>query len=107
MLDLFCPLCYRQYNKLRTLLKDARHDCVLFANEFQQHCYLPREKGEAMEKWQTRCESSHNILHFDLFYFFICGSLEFLYAKPEYGSSYSRTVVNPEVSVFQMCYLNT
>ncbi|EDL95796.1 similar to expressed sequence AV340375, isoform CRA_c [Rattus norvegicus] len=44
----------RQYNKLRNLLKDARHDCVLFANEFQQHCYLPREKGEAMEKWQTR-----------------------------------------------------
>ncbi|XP_053450314.1 DIS3-like exonuclease 1 isoform X2 [Nycticebus coucang] len=44
----------RQYNKLRNLLKDARHDCILFANEFQQHCYLPREKGEAMEKWQTR-----------------------------------------------------
>ncbi|XP_012865360.1 PREDICTED: DIS3-like exonuclease 1 [Dipodomys ordii] len=44
----------RQYNKLRNLLKDARHDCILFANEFQQHCYLPREGGEPMEKWQTR-----------------------------------------------------
>ncbi|XP_030879961.1 DIS3-like exonuclease 1 isoform X3 [Leptonychotes weddellii] len=44
----------RQYNKLRNLLKDARHDCILFANEFQQHCYLPRERGESMEKWQTR-----------------------------------------------------
>ncbi|XP_059714690.1 DIS3-like exonuclease 1 isoform X2 [Haemorhous mexicanus] len=44
----------RQYNKLRNLLKDPRHDCTVFANEFQQHCYLPREKGESMEKWQTR-----------------------------------------------------
>ncbi|KAM4829706.1 DIS3-like exonuclease 1 isoform 3-T3 [Thomomys bottae] len=44
----------RQYNKLRNLLKDARRDCILFANEFQQHCYLPRERGEPMEKWQTR-----------------------------------------------------
>ncbi|XP_046930873.1 DIS3-like exonuclease 1 isoform X2 [Lynx rufus] len=44
----------RQYNKLRNLLRDARHDCVLFANEFQQFCYLPRERGESMEKWQTR-----------------------------------------------------
>ncbi|XP_008578163.1 PREDICTED: DIS3-like exonuclease 1 [Galeopterus variegatus] len=44
----------RQYNRLRNLMKDARHDCVLFANEFQQYCYLPRERGEAMEKWQTR-----------------------------------------------------
>ncbi|XP_047592555.1 DIS3-like exonuclease 1 isoform X2 [Lutra lutra] len=44
----------RQYNKLRHLLKDTRHDCVLFANEFQQHCYHPRERGESMENWQTR-----------------------------------------------------
>ncbi|XP_019581156.2 DIS3-like exonuclease 1 isoform X1 [Rhinolophus sinicus] len=44
----------RQYNKLRNLLKDARHDCVPFANEFLQDCYLPREQGESMEKWQTR-----------------------------------------------------
>lgn len=54
MLDLFFSLCHRQYNKLRNLLKDARHDCVLFANEFQQYSYLPRERGESMEKWQTR-----------------------------------------------------
>nr|XP_010311475.1 PREDICTED: DIS3-like exonuclease 1 [Balearica regulorum gibbericeps] len=44
----------RQYNKLRNLVKDARHDCIVFANEFHQHSYLPREKGESMEKWQTR-----------------------------------------------------
>ncbi|XP_074862490.1 DIS3-like exonuclease 1 isoform X1 [Carettochelys insculpta] len=44
----------RQYNRLRNLVKDARNDCILFANEFQQYCYLPREKGESMEKWQTR-----------------------------------------------------
>ncbi|KAM4893033.1 DIS3-like exonuclease 1 [Sylvia borin] len=44
----------RQYNKLRNLLKDPRHDCTVFANEFHQDCYLPREKGESMEKWQTR-----------------------------------------------------
>ncbi|XP_054692516.1 DIS3-like exonuclease 1 isoform X1 [Grus americana] len=44
----------RQYNKLRNLVKDARHDCIVFANEFHQHSYLPREKGESMDKWQTR-----------------------------------------------------
>ncbi|KAJ7994576.1 hypothetical protein DPEC_G00250900, partial [Dallia pectoralis] len=45
----------RQYNRLRSLLKDPRHDCVLFANEFQEYSYCPREKGEALDKWQTRC----------------------------------------------------
>ncbi|XP_069480367.1 DIS3-like exonuclease 1 isoform X2 [Ambystoma mexicanum] len=45
----------RQYNKLRNLLKDPRQDCVLFANEFQVYSYLPREKGESVDKWQTRC----------------------------------------------------
>ncbi|XP_060031688.1 DIS3-like exonuclease 1 [Erinaceus europaeus] len=44
----------RQYNKLRHLLRDARRDCVLFANEFHQSCYVPREPGEPLEKWQTR-----------------------------------------------------
>ncbi|KAM7405651.1 hypothetical protein PAMP_000085 [Pampus punctatissimus] len=44
----------RQYNRLRNLLKDPRHDCVLFANEFQEYSYCPREKGESQEKWQTR-----------------------------------------------------
>ncbi|KAE8297743.1 DIS3-like exonuclease 1 [Larimichthys crocea] len=45
----------RQYNRLRNLLKDPRHDCVLFANEFQEYSYCPREKGESQEQWQTRC----------------------------------------------------
>lgn len=45
----------RQYNRLRNLLKDPRHDCVLFANEFQEYSYCPREKGESQQKWQTRC----------------------------------------------------
>ncbi|XP_030620937.1 DIS3-like exonuclease 1 [Chanos chanos] len=45
----------RHYNRLRSLLKDPRQDCILFANEFQQYSYQPREKGESQEKWQTRC----------------------------------------------------
>ncbi|XP_051235542.1 DIS3-like exonuclease 1 [Dicentrarchus labrax] len=45
----------RQHNRLRTLLNDPRHDCVLFANEFQEYSYCPREKGESQDKWQTRC----------------------------------------------------
>ncbi|XP_037390155.1 DIS3-like exonuclease 1 isoform X1 [Pygocentrus nattereri] len=45
----------RHYNRLRALLKDPRHDCILFANEFQQYSYCPREKGETQEKWHTRC----------------------------------------------------
>uniref|UniRef100_A0A1A8J1S1 DIS3-like exonuclease 1 n=1 Tax=Nothobranchius kuhntae TaxID=321403 RepID=A0A1A8J1S1_NOTKU len=45
----------RCYSRLRNLVKDPRHDCVLFANEFQQHSYRPREKGESHEQWQTRC----------------------------------------------------
>uniref|UniRef100_M4AH06 DIS3-like exonuclease 1 n=1 Tax=Xiphophorus maculatus TaxID=8083 RepID=M4AH06_XIPMA len=44
----------RFYNRLRNLLKDPRHDCVLFANEFQEFSYCPREKGESQEKWQTQ-----------------------------------------------------
>ncbi|XP_056147130.1 DIS3-like exonuclease 1 [Lampris incognitus] len=45
----------RQYNHLRSLLKDPCHDCVLFTNEFQEFSYCPREKGESQETWQTRC----------------------------------------------------
>uniref|UniRef100_A0A4W3K1D2 DIS3-like exonuclease 1 n=1 Tax=Callorhinchus milii TaxID=7868 RepID=A0A4W3K1D2_CALMI len=45
----------RQYKKLRNLLKDARHDCVMFFNEFQQYSYMPREQGEPLERWYTRC----------------------------------------------------
>uniref|UniRef100_A0A3P9CKK3 DIS3-like exonuclease 1 n=1 Tax=Maylandia zebra TaxID=106582 RepID=A0A3P9CKK3_9CICH len=44
----------RYYKRLQTLVKDPRHDCVLFANEFQKYSYCPREKGESQEKWQTR-----------------------------------------------------
>ncbi|KAF0022329.1 hypothetical protein F2P81_025435 [Scophthalmus maximus] len=44
----------RQYNRLRNLLKDPRHDCVLFANEFQEYSYCPREKGESQDTWQSR-----------------------------------------------------
>ncbi|KAA8579331.1 hypothetical protein FQN60_010671 [Etheostoma spectabile] len=50
----------RQYNRLRNLLKDPRHDCVLFANEFQEYSYCPREKGESQEKWQTRSDYLQN-----------------------------------------------
>ncbi|XP_040270225.1 DIS3-like exonuclease 1 isoform X1 [Bufo bufo] len=45
----------RQYKKLRSMLCDARRDCVFFPNEFQHYAYLPREKGECVEDWQTRC----------------------------------------------------
>ncbi|XP_075431481.1 DIS3-like exonuclease 1 isoform X2 [Ascaphus truei] len=45
----------RQYKKLRALLRDARHDCILFPNEFQRHTYVPRERGETAETWQARC----------------------------------------------------
>ncbi|KAM3926404.1 DIS3-like exonuclease 1 [Leptodactylus fuscus] len=45
----------RQYKKLRSILRDARHDCIFFPNEFQHYAYLPREMGESVEDWQTRC----------------------------------------------------
>ncbi|KAG8574971.1 hypothetical protein GDO81_009404, partial [Engystomops pustulosus] len=45
----------RQYKKLRSMIRDARHDCVFFPNEFQHYAYLPREMGESVEDWQTRC----------------------------------------------------
>ncbi|XP_053318305.1 DIS3-like exonuclease 1 isoform X2 [Spea bombifrons] len=44
-----------QYNRLRSMIRDPRHDCILFPNEFQLHAYLPREEGESAEAWQTRC----------------------------------------------------
>ncbi|KAJ8271965.1 hypothetical protein COCON_G00108240 [Conger conger] len=55
----------RQYNRLRSLLKDPRHECVLFCNEFQQYAYCPREKGEAQDKWQTRCVYHAAVWYFD------------------------------------------
>uniref|UniRef100_A0A8C5MFD5 DIS3-like exonuclease 1 n=1 Tax=Leptobrachium leishanense TaxID=445787 RepID=A0A8C5MFD5_9ANUR len=45
----------RQYRRLRSMIRDPRHDCILFSNEFQHHAYLPREMGESAEDWQTRC----------------------------------------------------
>ncbi|XP_066557335.1 DIS3-like exonuclease 1 [Amia ocellicauda] len=45
----------RQYNRLRSLLRDPRHNCILFSNEFQTYSYCPREKGESQEKWHSRC----------------------------------------------------
>ncbi|XP_064191621.1 DIS3-like exonuclease 1 [Anguilla rostrata] len=55
----------RQYNRLRSLLKDPRHECVLFCNEFQRYAYCPREKGEAQDKWQTRCVYNAAVWYFD------------------------------------------
>ncbi|KAM4744521.1 DIS3-like exonuclease 1 [Anableps anableps] len=55
----------RFYNRLRNLLKDPRHDCVLFANDFQEFSYCPREKGESQEKWQTRCVYAAAVWYFN------------------------------------------
>ncbi|XP_072235996.1 DIS3-like exonuclease 1 [Leuresthes tenuis] len=55
----------RYYNRLRSLVKDPRHDCVLFANEFQEYSYCPREKGESPEKWQTRCVYSAAVWYYN------------------------------------------
>ncbi|CAL8352466.1 unnamed protein product [Merluccius merluccius] len=55
----------RQYNRLRGLLKDPRHDCVLFANEFQEYAYCSREKGESQDKWHNRCVYSAAVWYHD------------------------------------------
>ncbi|XP_030581044.1 DIS3-like exonuclease 1 isoform X1 [Archocentrus centrarchus] len=55
----------RHYNRLRNLVRDPRHDCVLFANEFQEYSYCPREKGESQEKWQTRCVYSAAVWYYN------------------------------------------
>ncbi|XP_068131120.1 DIS3-like exonuclease 1 [Hyperolius riggenbachi] len=54
----------RQYKKLRSLLRDARHDCIFFPNEFQHCAYLPREMGEAIEDWQTRCIYNSSVWYY-------------------------------------------
>ncbi|XP_072255223.1 DIS3-like exonuclease 1 [Pyxicephalus adspersus] len=54
----------RQYKKLRSLLRDARHDCIFFANEFQHFAYLPREMGESVENWQTRCIYNSSVWYY-------------------------------------------
>ncbi|XP_047436352.1 DIS3-like exonuclease 1 isoform X2 [Mugil cephalus] len=55
----------RFYNRIRELVKDPRHSCVLFANEFQEYSYCPREKGESQEKWQTRCVYSAAVWYYN------------------------------------------
>uniref|UniRef100_A0A3Q1ECR6 DIS3-like exonuclease 1 n=1 Tax=Acanthochromis polyacanthus TaxID=80966 RepID=A0A3Q1ECR6_9TELE len=55
----------RYYNRLRNLVKDPRHDCVLFANEFQEYSYCPREKGESQDKWMTRCVYSAAVWYYN------------------------------------------
>ncbi|KAM6943023.1 DIS3-like exonuclease 1 [Xenentodon cancila] len=54
----------RGYNRLRSLVKDPRHDCVLFANEFQEFCFCPREEGERQDRWQTRCVYSAAVWYY-------------------------------------------
>ncbi|XP_061571365.1 DIS3-like exonuclease 1 [Cololabis saira] len=55
----------RCYNRLRSLVKDPRHDCVLFANEFQEFCFCPREEGERQERWQTRSVYSAAVWYYN------------------------------------------
>ncbi|XP_033023786.1 DIS3-like exonuclease 1 isoform X1 [Lacerta agilis] len=57
----------RQYNKLRNLVRDARHDCIMFFNEFQLLSYLPRERGESLEKWQTRSIYNASVWYYNHF----------------------------------------
>ncbi|KAH0620103.1 hypothetical protein JD844_014705 [Phrynosoma platyrhinos] len=57
----------RQYNKLRNLVRDARHDCIMFFNEFQLLSYLPRERGEPLEKWQTRSIYNASVWYYNHF----------------------------------------
>ncbi|XP_062062641.1 DIS3-like exonuclease 1 [Lepus europaeus] len=47
---------WRYYNKLRSLLKDPSHECVLFANEYHASCYHRPEDGRSVKFWQ--CEGS-------------------------------------------------
>ncbi|XP_007420775.1 DIS3-like exonuclease 1 [Python bivittatus] len=57
----------RQYNKLRNLARDARRDCTVFFNEFQLLSYLPRERGESLEKWQTRSIYNASVWYYNHF----------------------------------------
>ncbi|KAJ6662919.1 hypothetical protein lerEdw1_011123 [Lerista edwardsae] len=57
----------RQYNKLWNLLRDARRDCIKFFNEFQELSYLPRERGESVEKWQTRSIYNASVWYYNHF----------------------------------------
>ncbi|CAL8362129.1 unnamed protein product [Gadus morhua 'NCC'] len=55
----------RQYNRLRNMLKDPRHDCVLFANEFQEYAYCSRAKGESQDIWHSRSVYSAAVWYHD------------------------------------------
>ncbi|XP_058012764.1 DIS3-like exonuclease 1 isoform X1 [Ahaetulla prasina] len=57
----------RQYNKLRNLVRDARRDCIIFFNEFQLLSYLPRERGESLETWQTRSIYNASVWYYNHF----------------------------------------
>ncbi|XP_063170414.1 DIS3-like exonuclease 1 [Candoia aspera] len=57
----------RQYNKLRNLVRDARRDCIIFFNEFQLLSYLPRERKESLEKWQTRSIYNASVWYYNHF----------------------------------------
>ncbi|KAG8145223.1 hypothetical protein E2320_013588 [Naja naja] len=57
----------RQHNKLRNLVRDARRDCIVFFNEFQLLSYLPRERGESLEKWQTRSIYNASVWYYNHF----------------------------------------
>ncbi|KAM9311270.1 DIS3-like exonuclease 1 [Gastrophryne carolinensis] len=54
----------RQYKRLRSLLCDVRRDCIFFPNEFQHYAYLPREMGESVEAWQTRCIYNSSVWYY-------------------------------------------
>nr|XP_002718229.4 DIS3-like exonuclease 1 [Oryctolagus cuniculus] len=45
---------WRYCNKLRSLLKDPSHECVLFANEYHVSCYHAREKQTLKKDWEKR-----------------------------------------------------
>ncbi|ETE63513.1 DIS3-like exonuclease 1, partial [Ophiophagus hannah] len=55
------------HNKLRNLVRDARRDCIVFFNEFQLLSYLPRERGESLEKWQTRSIYNASVWYYNHF----------------------------------------
>ncbi|CAM9816148.1 DIS3-like exonuclease 1 [Lampetra fluviatilis] len=55
----------RHYNRLRSLLKDMRRECVMFANEFQRFAYCAREPGETPEAWKTRSVYQAAVWYYD------------------------------------------
>lgn len=48
------------------MIREANHDCILFANEYQQHCYIPHKESEEKSgdiSWRLR--SSLDINEYD------------------------------------------